>query len=221
MKKTQTKDALRNIQKQIVSFLSIVVIAALGVTMFFGLNFSAEAINRNGSAYYDGVNYRDIEIISTRLLSPTDMEILKGLDGVKDVEGVLMTQGKVSSDVTRKTVYVITPGERINVPSVSEGRLPAGAGECAVEQTLATQMGWKIGDEIGITNAAGETARFLRDPKYVITGIVCHPDHVCASVPDTLYVLVSPDSFDLNIFDGCFMKAEIAIESPAAGGRKR
>ena len=219
MKKTQIKDALRNVKKQIVSFLSIAVIAALGVTMFLGINYSAEAMNRNGSAFYDSVRYRDIEIVSTRLLSPEDMEALKAIDGVKDVEGTLMTTGKVASDVTRKNVYVITANERINIPVIIEGRLPETETECAVEQTLANQMGWKTGDTVEIQSAGGGAARFLRGETYVITGIVNHPDHICSSVPDTLYIFAAPAAFDLELFDGCFMKAEIAIEAPAAGGR--
>jgi ABC-type antimicrobial peptide transport system permease subunit len=219
MKKTQFKDARRNIKKQFVSFLSIAVIAALGVTMFLGINYSAEAMNRNGSAYYDGANFRDVEVVSTRLLSPQDMEILRGIEGVKDVEGILMTQGKTASDVTRKDVYVVTAGERISVPTIVEGRLPETESECAVEKLLAEQMGWKTGDEIEVTNAKGEAARFLRGTRYTVTGVVTHPDHVCGSVPDTLYVVVAPEAFDLDFFEGSFMKAEIAIDAPASGGR--
>ena len=219
MKKTQFKDALRNIWKQRISFLSIVVIAALGVTMFLGLNYSAEAMNRNGSAYYDDSAYRDIEIVSTRLLSTEDMEILKNIEGVRDVEGIVMTQGKVASDMTRKTVYVTTVGERIGIPTIMEGRLPETDGECAVEQLLAEQMGWKAGDVIEVKNAKGEAAQFLRGTQFRITGLVTHPDHICGSVPDTLYVIVAREAFDLNIFEDCFMKAEIAIDAPAEGGR--
>jgi ABC-type antimicrobial peptide transport system permease subunit len=219
MKRTQRKDAVRNIRKQIVSFLSIAVIAALGVTMFLGINYSAEAMNRNGSSFYDGAGFRDVEIVSTRLLSPEDMELLRRTEGVADVEGILMTQGKVASDVTRRDVYVVTAGERISVPSVVEGRLPETEGECAVEKRLADQMGWKTGDAIEVGNAAGEPARFLRGKAFVITGVVEHPDHICGSVPDTPYVVVTPGSFDLNIFEGCFMKAVIRVSEPAAGGR--
>ena len=49
MKKTQLKDALRNIWKQKVSFLSIIVIALLGVTTFLGIGYSAAALRRNAS----------------------------------------------------------------------------------------------------------------------------------------------------------------------------
>ena len=91
MKRTQRKDALRNIGRQKVSYLSIVIIALLGVTMFLGMNYSAAAIGKNGTGFYNDVHFRDIEIISTRLLSPEDMDVLRGIEGVQDVEGIVMT----------------------------------------------------------------------------------------------------------------------------------
>ena len=52
MKRTQRKDALRNIGRQKVSYLSIVVIALLGVTAYLGICYSAEAMKANGSVQY-------------------------------------------------------------------------------------------------------------------------------------------------------------------------
>lgn len=49
MKRTQIKDALRNIRKLQISFWSIVVIAALGVTIFPGVDYAAAALREVGS----------------------------------------------------------------------------------------------------------------------------------------------------------------------------
>ena len=77
MKLTQRKDALRNIGKQKVSYLSIVIIALMGVTAFLGICYSAAAMKRNGSAIYNEQRYRNVEVISTRLLSAEDMDALR------------------------------------------------------------------------------------------------------------------------------------------------
>ncbi len=219
MKRTQRKDALRNIWKQKVSYLSIAVIAMLGVTMFLAMNYGAAAISANGSAFYNDANFRDIEIVSTRLLSPEDMDVLGAIEGVQDVEGVVMTQGKVASGLIRKDVNVTTCSDRINRPVLLEGKLPASAEACVVERDLAEEMGWQLGDRIEIADAGGQQARFLTGKEYVIEGIVIHPDHVCGSVPDTPYILVSPEAFGLDIFAGCFMKAELILDVPKDKGR--
>ena len=219
MKRTQRKDALRNIGRQKVSYLSIVVIALLGVTMFLGMNYSAAAIGKNGTGFYNDVHFRDIEIISTRLLSPEDMDVLRGIEGVQDVEGIVMTQAKAGSGTSRKSVIATTYSQRINYPMIVEGQLPHEAGSCAVEENLAQQMGWKVGDRIEITDPEGKQALFLKDRQFLITGLVDHPDHVCDSVPDTLYVLLTPEAFDLDIFAGSYMKAELMVDAPREDGR--
>ena len=48
MKPTQRKDALRNIGRQKVSYLSIVIIALMGVTAFLGICYAAAAMKLNG-----------------------------------------------------------------------------------------------------------------------------------------------------------------------------
>lgn len=214
MKKTQLKDAVRNIWKQKVSYLSIIVIAFLGVTTFLGIHYSDGALRKNGSIMYNAVNYRDIEIVSTALLTGEDMDALLDEEGVVDVEAVWQTGAKVSSGGKRQDINVISLTERVNLPQLIEGRLPETAGECAVEQRLAEEMGWRPGDGIEALNAKGAVADNLVDGKFVITGIANHPDHTSVSIPDTLYVMVLPEAFDIEGLDSCFMKAEIVIDKP-------
>ena len=215
MKRTQFKDALRNIWKQKVAYLSVIVIALLGVTTFLGINYSDGALRINGSIMYNQVNFRDIEIVSSLLLSEADLESILGTEGVADAEPVWQTGAKVSSGEIRESVNVISLTERINLPQLVEGRLPETVGECAVEERLAVEMGWHTGDEIETLNARGEAADNLKNSRFVITGIANHPDHTSTSIPDTMYVMVQKDAFDLEALDSCFMKAEVVVDKPA------
>lgn len=214
MKRTQIKDALRNIRKLQISFWSIVVIAALGVTIFLGVDYAAAALRKNATAYYQNTGFRDVEIVSTMLLSGEDMDVIRNTEGVTDVEGVYMTSAKAVSNDTRMDAYVISVTERINIPSVYEGRLPENVGECAVERRLMDQMGWKVGDTIAVTSAEGTTPQYLNADSFVICGAILHPDHACNSIPETLYIVVTPEAFDTEALDGCFMKAEIMADCP-------
>ena len=214
MKKTQLKDALRNIWKQKVSYLSIIVIAFLGVTTFLGINYSDGALRRNGSIMYNAVNYRDIEIVSTALLTGMDLDALLDVEGVEDVEAVWQTGAKATSQEKRQDINVITLTRRINQPELIEGRMPEKDGECAVEARLAQDMGWQLGDRVEALNAKGEKADNLKDGKFEIVGIANHPDHTSISIPDTLYVMVPRTAFDVEDLDDCFMKAEIVVEKP-------
>ena len=79
MTKTQWIDAFRNIGKQLVSFLSVIVIALLAVLIYLGLNYAAMAMDRNASAYYIDRSAQDIQIISPLLMTEEDLEAIRGL----------------------------------------------------------------------------------------------------------------------------------------------
>lgn len=219
MKRTQFKDAVRNIWKQKVSYFSVIIIALLGVSTFLGMNYSDGALRKNGSAMYNAVNFRDIEIISTALFTEEDLEAILNTEGVVDAEAVLQTGAKVGVGENRQNVNVITVTQRVNLPTLIEGRLPETAGECSVEERFAKEMDWHVGDEVQMLNAKGETAQYLTDGRFVIVGIANHPDHTSVSIPETLYVMVTRDAFDQKALDGCFMKAEIVVEKPAGINR--
>ena len=212
MKKTQLLDALRNIWKQKVSYLSIIIIALLGVTTYLGLDYAAVALTHAGSDAYTEMNFRDIEIISTLLLTEDNLAQIRSTEGVADAEAVWKTDAKIYAGEERKDVSVTSLTERINLPEVLEGRLPASASECAVEKSLAEDMLLQVGDKIELTSADGDTPDYLTGSSFDIVGIVNHPDHTNPLIGDTPYLLVQKEAFDTEALDGCFMKAEIMIE---------
>ena len=88
MKRTQWKDAFRNIRKQAVSYLSVVLIALLGAGSFLSISYASDSMRKNCAENYDAMKFRNIEVISTLLLTPDDLDALRGLDGVTEVEPV-------------------------------------------------------------------------------------------------------------------------------------
>ena len=59
MKRTQRKDALRNIFRQFISFLSILIVIALGVGIFLACRNGALAMRDKGNAFYKETAYRE------------------------------------------------------------------------------------------------------------------------------------------------------------------
>ncbi len=218
-KKTQIKDAIRNIGKQKVSFLSIVVIAFIGVTAYLGIFYSAQALRRNGSAFYNRVGYRDMEVVSSLLFSEQDREDLRMVEGVQDVEAVWQADARVSAGDAYAHVTAISLTERVNRPELKEGRLPQKASECLIEGMLAEKMGWQVGDEVELSALGTLSAAYLKGGTYLVTGIADHPDHANRIVTQTLYVMVTPEAFDQELLGGCFMKAEIVTEKQTEPNR--
>ncbi|SCW68128.1 FtsX-like permease family protein [Ruminococcaceae bacterium YRB3002] len=213
MKKTYVKDTTRNIGKQIVSYLSIVVISMLAVMAYLGINFASESIAQNGNRFYDVTGYRDLEIISTMLVTQEDLDVLRSVEGVRDVEGVYYTTGKVNVNGILTDVDIVSLSERINVPQVVEGRLPADVSECAIEQSVSDDTGLKIGDTVHLQDHDGLSPDYLTVGDYVITGIVLHPDHATwpLQVPGNRDVVVMKEAFDQGKLEGNYMKAELLV----------
>ncbi|MBE6529518.1 MAG: FtsX-like permease family protein [Ruminococcaceae bacterium] len=214
MKKTQRKDCLRNVWKQKVSFLSIIIIAMIGVTTFLGIDYTATGLRRNGSDIYNRVNFRDIEIISTLLFSEEDVQDLKKINGVTDVETVRSVSAVVNYQNASESISVVSLTQRINRVELHDGRLPTAIDECVLEETLAKKIGIKVGDKISLVDSAGQKVNYLQKTEFTVTGIVNHPDHSNNIVQEAPYVLTMWDVFDDEALEGCFMKAEITIEKP-------
>ena len=219
MKKTQRKDLLRNIRKQWVSFLSIVIIALLGVTAFLGIDYTAAILRRNGSDIYNRLNFRDIEVVSTLLLSEEDLKDLQKVEGVVDLEAVRQTSATVTCDGKSESVNVISLTERVNRTEVVSGRLPETVDECAVEAPLAQNLGLAVGDRISPSDTEGNKAKYLVGDSYTVTGIIHHSDHINNIISEAAYILVLPAAFDEEELNGCYMKAEIVVEKSENANR--
>ena len=214
MKRTQIKDTLRNIWKQKVSFLSIIVIAIMGMTTFLGIEYAATGLKKNGSNLYNLVNYRDIEAASTLLFTEEDFKDIRKVEGIKDAEKVRLVSCSATAGGDYIAVDVISTTERINLPQKVEGELPENNKECALERDAAVSLGLKVGDTIKIVNGAGNKHKYLKNTEYKITGIYTHPDHANKIVKDSPYVFVTYDAFDSEALENCFMKTEIVIDKP-------
>ncbi len=218
MKKTQIKDALRNISKQKVSYISIILISFLAVTCFTGVSSASKALADGGSKYYDKQNFRDIEVVSSLLFSESDIEKIRETEGVADVEGQLRTTAKLVTEKSNPEVAVLSLTERVNLPEIIEGRLPENDGEIALETDLLKNYGINVGDSVTLLET-GSALRILKNDTFTVVGVIRHPDHIVVPNPFTNYVMVKTGAFDQELLEGRSVYAEIVIDKPAGISR--
>ena len=212
MKATQVLDARRNVKKQIVSYISIMVIAMVAVSAYLGIAYPAAALRKGASDYYARFRFWDLEVVSTMLMDEEDLETLRAIPGVKAVEGAYELSGDLLLENRIESISIIGVPDEISLPELTEGRLPAAVGECAVEEELVSRYGLGIGEHVRVANDELVGIDPLLQKEYVITGIFRHPDHVSFQVPCTPYLMVSEDSFNREDLDGAFMKARILVD---------
>ena len=218
MQKTQRKDAIRNIAKQFVSYLSIIVISMLAVTAFLGIHYSSDALIRNASDYMNRLSFRDAEITSTMLVTENDIDAVRHMEGISDVEGVYQTSAKLLGTTNNLSVYVISAPQRISLPEIRQGRMPQGGFECAVEAEILKKMNLRVGDIVEIGSAGGNPAPYLRHTTFRVSGSFVHADHYAKEsfASGSRYIIVTEDAFDTEALEGCFTKALVRYDKPDA-----
>ena len=85
MTKTQFKDAIRNVWRNFVSYISITLIALLSIATYLGVSSASVNLKKGANNYYKDANFYDIELISTMLLSNDDIEALRAMNSVETV----------------------------------------------------------------------------------------------------------------------------------------
>ena len=213
MKITQLTDNIRNITRQKVSWFSVCLIVALGVTSYLGIIYASESIKRSGANFYDETAFRDIQAVSTLMFSESDVDAIKNIDGVSYAEGFYQTTAVVKNETRTQNVTVNSLTENVSVPIVLQGRLPKKPTECVLESKLMEKLSLSVGDTISLLTANGNTANYMIQPDYLIVGEVLHPDHITVRLPENLYVLVTREAFDPLQTMQSFMRADIRVEA--------
>ena len=82
MKKAVIKDALREIKKSYKRFISILLMAFLGVGFFAGIRASSPDMLDTIDTYYKNQNVYDIQVLSTLGLTSDDINAISKIENV-------------------------------------------------------------------------------------------------------------------------------------------
>lgn len=211
MKKTQLLDIIRNITRRKVSFLAIVTIMVIGVGGILGLHFLVTSIDDCVTDYYRKHNFRDFEVISNMGMSDEDVAKITSVQGVSDAEGVYKTDALLVHNGTVRSVDALSETERVSVPYLVSGEMPAGSNECAISYPVMTDMGIEVGETVNVLVAKPELDGLLKERSMRVTGAVYHPDYVAVQNSD--FVLFSPDAFDNSVMNDGYTGVFVTISS--------
>ncbi|WP_408071004.1 FtsX-like permease family protein [Butyrivibrio sp. JL13D10] len=177
MKESWAKDALRNIKKRIISWLSIVTIVVISAGIILGICFPMYSLKQIGDEYFKEHNFKDADIASGIGIKAKDVDIVKANETVKDAEGVLNLPGKASHNEKSCSLKVISLTEKISVPYVKSGSLPVKKNECAISPEVSDYLGVFVGDTINLELTGARFEEALWEKRYTVTGIAEHPDY--------------------------------------------
>ena len=240
MKKTQRKDAFRNIRKRLVSYLSVCLVIMLGLGGLFTTRYMGAGIQKQATEYYNAHNFKVFDLASTYGISEANIEKIRSAEAVKDAEGVIQAAGSVYFRGKKRNAIIISLTESVSVPDVAEGRLPAGKDECMIGEDFAEIEGIKVGDRLSISltglasesdrtgnvdmeidmegadteenDEKKETGSSLYSKEFTITGLMHHPDFLRRKSDNTVSLPLS--AFNTEVTEGLYTNAFVSIEQP-------
>ena len=196
------KDFLRELRKNKSRFLSVFLIVMLGSAFFSGIRSSKSDMLISADKYYKESALMDFRILSTLGITEED------LTAIKDTEGVMTAYGGKTADVLladddTKAARLIALTDKVNIPTVITGNLPASEAECLVDSLFMEVNGYNIGDKITVTTGT-EVSR----SEFTITGSANLPYYMdlnrgSGSVGNgklSGFILVKPEIFSYDYY---------------------
>ena len=216
--KALRKEFWMEIRRSKSRFISILLIVALGVAFFSGIQASSPDMRYSGDAYYDESNLMDIKVVGTMGLTQEDVSAIAAIDGVASAEGAWSTDVMCGSGETQKVLHIEALNETVNQLDVQEGRLPEKEGEIFLDGTFASANGYKVGDQV--TLQEGGDSSLLVNTEYTVVGTGRSPLYISFNRGNTTlgtgevngFGYVLGDNFDQEIFTQIYVTVHGAKE---------
>ena len=217
LKKALLKDIFKEIIKSYKRFISILLMALLGVGFFAGLRASSPDMVDSIDSYYKAQNVYDIEVISTLGLTNQDIEAISKIENVKNVYGTYSKDGLIKAEDKEKVSKILCV-EEVNKPVLIEGNLPQNIDECVVEKNLLKELEKNIGDYIEIEpeKTDEEETEFLKNKKLKIVGVVESPLYISRERGNTklgtgvidYYIYINKENVNSEVYTEIYVNLE-------------
>lgn len=194
-------------------FISIMLMALLGVGFFAGLVASGPDMRDSLDKFLDDTNTYDINIVSTLGLTNEDVDEIKKIKNTENVHGIYSKDISFKTDDKEFIFKAIKYSEKINTPILLDGKLPENNNECVVEQDFLIDSGFKIGDNIEI-----DEDDELKANSFKIVGSVKSPIYVSMERGTTslgdgtidYYLYLNKDVFDMDYYPNIYLNVNSA-----------
>ncbi|MBR4290923.1 MAG: FtsX-like permease family protein [Oscillospiraceae bacterium] len=208
-KNAMRKNLSQSILKSFGRYLAIIMIIALGASMFVGLLMTKFDMVATGQQYMNEQNMFDLRLISDYGWDIEHVQQIAQMDGVVDAEGVIYLDAVASlGDVQDNAVFrFYAIPERMNRIVLRGGRMPETPDECLVDGFMYGEE--LIGMQVEISNANEETTldSFL-SKTFTVVGIVSSPLYMdmnrgntsIGSGSLTTYFYAPAEAFDLDYY---------------------
>lgn len=223
-KKALRKDFYMEIRRSLGRFLSIFFIVALGVSFFSGIRAAEPDMRFSADAYFDEHHLADVKVISTFGLTKKDIDAVRQVDGVKNVEYGYSTDAMCQLKDSEKVVHVMSNLPTMNQVDVLKGRMPKKENECFMDIDFMKMAGYKVGDTVRLKSGTDEGLdKTLKYSSYKIVGAGSSPCYISFERGSSMigtgevsgFIVVTPETFLTDVYTECLVEVEGAKEEVA------
>ena len=223
MKSAMKKDFWREIKHTKSRFFSIMILVALSVAFLSGLKATAPDMKQTGDNYLDSLHLADIQVLSTLGLTEDDIDALRAQDGIENAEGEYVIDAFADSGSAEAVVKVLSLSDQgINDVLLREGRMPARADECVVEENMLELLDISIGDTITL-EPDSKLDDALAGEEYTVVGTIRSPVYIAVergtstigSGTVKAYLYLPREAFTLDYYTAAYARVSGAAEMTA------
>ena len=204
--KALRKEFWMEIRKSKSRFISILLIVALGVAFFSGIQASSPDMRYSGDVYYDECKLMDIKVAGTMGLTKEDVAAIESVDGIESAEGAWSADVMCGNGQKQKVLHIESMNQTVNNLTVLEGRLPEKSGEIFLDGTFASANEYQPGDKLLLRE--GEDSELLVTTEYTVVGTGRSPLYISFNRGNTTlgtgevngFGYVLPEDFDQKIY---------------------
>jgi len=176
-KKALNQDIFKEFTKSITRFLSIMLMIALGSSIFIGMYVTGPTMRNTLLTYADKHHLEDLTVTSPLGLTMEDELILGSVPGIEILDYSYRT------DLIQRDSDLIVRAEslgRLPAYEILAGRMPKVADELALDGMMR-EKGYKIGDRISFVPDKVRDSYALKIYDFVIVGFVNSPEYLMPS----------------------------------------
>ena len=208
-KNAMRKNLSQAILKSFGRYLAIVLIIALGASMFVGLLMTKSDMVATGAVYMDEQNMFDLRLISPYGWDIAHVDEIAQMDGVEDAEGVLYMDAVASlGDIQENAVFRFYGiPENMNKIALRHGRMPEAPNECLADGFMFKEDILGLQVEISTENEE-TTLDAFPNKTFTVVGLISSPLYMDMNRGNTSigsgslssYFYVPAEAFDVDYY---------------------
>ncbi len=217
MKKKLFLNTLRSLKSTKSRFFAIMAIIAIGCGFFAGVKSAGPDMKKSSAQYLDEQGLADIHLLSELGFDDEDVAAVENAVDADEIYAgysadLVADGGDLDGKILK--VYSYDPESGINVPYLTEGRLPEAPGEIIADERFFSASTPNVGDKITLkTGDDREMSDYLSETEFTIVGKAKSPVYIAYERGNTSigngvingWLLIPEENFSYDIYTDIYI----------------